>query len=141
MDASAPAWGYFEHDADVGVVGRGARPEDALVGAARATFALMSDPAGLRAASGIEVEFEEPDLEIALVRWLNLLLAHAHDRGLALCDFALRRDGARWSGSARGEPWREGLERGTDVKGATLTALAVRETAPGQWEARCIVDV
>ncbi|HSJ99018.1 MAG TPA: archease, partial [Myxococcota bacterium] len=64
----------------------------------------------------------------------------AHDRGLALGDFRLARDGARWRGEAWGEPWREEQERGTGVKGATLTMLAVRPAAGG-WEARCVVDV
>jgi SHS2 domain-containing protein len=30
--------------------------------------------------------------------------------------------------------------RGTEVKGATLTALSVRHDAQG-WQARCVVDV
>jgi SHS2 domain-containing protein len=137
---SGPAWEYFDHDADVGVVGRGARPEDAFVAAARATFALMTEPGGIERRARIEVGFEEADLELALVRWLNLLLAHAHDRGLALGEFELTRDGDAWRGRAWGEPWREGLERGTDVKGATLTALSVRRAGDG-WEARCVVDV
>jgi SHS2 domain-containing protein len=75
------------------------------------------------------------------VRWLNLLLAHAHDRGLALGAFALRREAGRWHGEAWGEPWREDLERGTGVKGATLTMLSVRRAGEGGWEARCVVDV
>jgi SHS2 domain-containing protein len=89
----------------------------------------------------LRVEFDEEDVELAFVRWLNLLLAHAGERGLALGEFALRREGSRWSGEARGEPWRAGLERGVDVKGATLTALAVRRLPGGTWEARCVVDV
>lgn len=133
-------WEYFEHDADVGVVGRGERIEDAFVGAARATFALMTEPGGVRRRDRIVVEFDEPDVELALVEWLNLLLAHAHDRGLALADFALVRTGDHWRGEAWGEPWREGLERGTGVKGATLTMLSVKR-AEGLVEARCVVDV
>ncbi|MGZ5662035.1 MAG: archease, partial [Usitatibacter sp.] len=50
------------------------------------------------------------------------------------------RAGPRWLGEAWGEPWREGLERGTEVKGATLTMLSVKR-AGGLWEARCVVDV
>jgi SHS2 domain-containing protein len=40
----------------------------------------------------------------------------------------------------RGEPWREAHARGTEVKGATLTALSVRRDEQG-WQARCVVDV
>ncbi len=141
---SAPVSGiaseYFDHDADVGVVGRGARVEDALVGAARAVFALTTRLEDVRPLERIEIAFDEADPEFALVTWLNQLLARAHERGLALGAFTLARDGEHWRGEAWGEPWREGLERGTDVKGATLTMLAVKPVAGG-WEARCVVDV
>jgi len=133
-------FGYFDHDADIGVEGWGPSPEAAFVSAARATFALVTDPEGVRPLERIGVEFEEPDVEMALVRWLNLLLGHAADRGLVLGRFALARDGASWRGEAWGEPWREGLERGTGVKGATLTALSVSQSR-GRWSARCVVDV
>ena len=45
-----------------------------------------------------------------------------------------------WHGSAWGEPWRPDMERGTQVKGATLTALQVARHGEG-WEARCVVDL
>lgn len=137
---AAGGYGYFDHEADVGLVGRGATPEEAFASAAAAMFALMTDPAAVARRERLEVRFVEHDVELALVRWLNLLLAHAHDRGLVLGAFAVRRLGDRWTGEAWGERWREGLERGTDVKGATLTMLAVRRVPEG-WEARCVVDV
>jgi SHS2 domain-containing protein len=130
----------FEHDADFGVVGRGSSVEEAFVAAAEAMFGIMIDPATVTARETVTIEFEEADVELALVTWLNALLAHARDRGLALGRFELVREGARWRGRAAGEPWRAGLERGTEVKGATLTMLSVRQ-ADGGWEARCIVDV
>ena len=132
--------GLFEHDADFGVAGRGATIEEAFVAAAEATFGIMIDVAAVRPVETVPIEFEEPDVELAFVTWLNALLGHARDRGLALGRFALRREGARWHGSASGERWRPDLERGTEVKGATLTMLSVREHGGG-WEARCIVDV
>ena len=45
----------------------------------------------------------------------------------------------RWRGGARASPG-AGLERGVEVKGATLTMLRVSEDVAG-WEARCVVDV
>ncbi len=139
-DAAAGTPDYFEHDADIGIIGRGSSLEGAFVSAARAVFSLMTDAAGVAPRHRVLVEFREPDVELALVTWLNLLIAHAAERGLALGAFELSREGERWRGEARGEPWREGLERGIDVKGATLTMLCVRE-AGGMWEARCVVDV
>lgn len=132
---------HFEHDADIGVIGRGATLEQALVSAAEATFALMADPAALARTHSVDVEFLEADPEFALVEWLNGLLSQARVAGLALGAFELSRDGERWHGRGWGEPWRAGIERGTEVKGATLTGLSVRRDPQGAWEARCVVDV
>ena len=134
------AYGYFEHDADVGILGRGTTVEEAFVSAARAMFAIQSELDSVLSLEGIEIDFEESDVELALVRWLNALLAASRERGIVLCEFGLAREGNHWLGRARGERWRGGLERGTEVKGATLTMLSVAQGAAG-WEARCVVDV
>ncbi|WP_147652675.1 archease [Vulcaniibacterium gelatinicum] len=134
------AYGYFDHDADVGVIGRGQDIERAFENAALATFALMADPATVRPQQALSVAFDEDDAELALATWLNHLLGEAQRRELVLCEFRLRRDGAHWHGQARGERWREGIERGVEVKGATLTALRV-SSGPEGVEARCVVDV
>lgn len=131
---------YFEHDADIGIVGRGPTLERCLESAARAAFAIMADLSAVTPEAEVQVEFREGDPEFALVTWINQLLAAARERGLALCRFELGREGDRWRGRAWGAPWRKGQERGTEVKGATLTMLSVRQTAAG-WEARCVVDV
>ena len=131
---------YFEHDADIGIIGRGPSIEQAFIAAARATFALMTDIARVAQSEEFEFEFEEPDAEFALVTWLNALLAHAQDRGLALAAFDLRKDASCWHAHAWGERWNDTLERGVDVKGASLTMLTVRQVGEN-WEARCVVDV
>jgi SHS2 domain-containing protein len=131
---------YFEHDADIGVVGRGVTLEEAFESAASATFAVMVDLSAVRPERSVTLDFEEADIEIALVRWLNLLLGLSHEQGLVFSRFWVERDGVHWRGGASGEPWRRDLERGTEVKGATLTMLEVKESAAG-WVARCVVDV
>jgi SHS2 domain-containing protein len=131
---------YFEHGADIGVIGRGASLEEAFVQAAVAMFAIMVEPASLKETLTIEVEFDEDDIELALVRWLNALLALAREHRAVFGRFELLREGTHWHGRAYGEPWREAHPRGTEVKGATLTALSVRQDADG-WQARCVVDV
>jgi SHS2 domain-containing protein len=42
---SARSYDYFDHDADVGIIGRGPTATAAFEAAADATFALMADPA------------------------------------------------------------------------------------------------
>jgi SHS2 domain-containing protein len=138
--ASARSADYFEHGADIGVIGRGPSVERAFEGAARAMFAIMADPAGVTLEVGAEVQFDESDLELALVQWLNALLAAARGERAVFAEFHVERDHDHWRGTARGAHWRPDEERGTEVKGATLTELAVRPAADG-WEARCVVDV
>jgi SHS2 domain-containing protein len=134
------AYSYFDHDADLGIVGRGPTLESAFEAAAEAMFAVMVEPGSLRSEKRVHFDFEEADPELALVTWLNRLLAEARSAGLVLCRFRVRRDGAHWSGKGWGERWREGLDRGVEVKGATLTMLAVGAEADG-WVVRCVLDV
>lgn len=141
QETGSRGFSYFEHDADVGIVGRGETLEEAFESAAAAAFAVMADPRSLRESEEVPVSFVEDDVELALVQWLNALLGAARERGVVFGRFALSRDGARWSGRAWGEPWRGDLERGTEVKGATLTMLSVRQTGGARWEARCVIDV
>jgi len=139
--SDAGSFSYFEHDADMGVVGRGATLERAFESAAEATFAIMAEPGSLREMQEVAVSFTEDDVELALVQWLNALLGAAREQGVVFRRFVLSREGSRWTGRAWGEPWRADLERGTEVKGATLTMLSVRQTPGSGWEARCVVDV
>ena len=134
------SYSYFDHDADVGVIGRGATIEEAFEAAARATFAVMADLEQVKPIDTVALDFEEADLEIALVRWINLLITLAREHRMTFCRFWVEKDGVRWRGAATGEPWKPGLDRGVEVKGATLTMLRVKEDAAG-WEARCVVDV
>lgn len=143
-DGSRPGYAgrhdYFDHDADIGIVGRGATVEEAFEAAACAIFSIMTDIENVRAGESISVEFEEADEGLALVRWLNLLLGSARERGLVFGRFWIAREGAHWRGGAAGERWRRDLERGVEVKGATLTMLSVKRAGVA-WEARCVVDV
>jgi SHS2 domain-containing protein len=138
--ATLRGYEYFDHDADIGVVGRGATVEQAFESAAEAMFAIMANPSSLRGSTEIKVSFVEDDLDLALVQWLNALLGAARESGLVFGRFALARNGSRWDGRAWGERWRGETERGVEVKGATLTMLSVKQ-GPTGWEARCVVDV
>jgi SHS2 domain-containing protein len=133
-------YAYFEHDADIGITGRGPTIESAFEQAARALFAIMTDIEQLRPVEQCEVAFEEGDDEIAFVTWLNLILGETRSRGMVASDFEVSRQGSLWRGRCRGERWRDDLARGVEVKGATLTMLSVSERG-GAWEARCVVDV
>lgn len=132
--------GYFEHGADIGVIGRGATLEAAFTEAARAMFAIMAQPSEVEETLHVEIRFDESDPEFALVVWLNRLLAEARLHGAVFSRFELAHDGTYYRGRAFGGKWNPAIERGTEVKGATLTALSVKQGERG-WEARCVVDV
>ncbi|MEA3373767.1 MAG: archease [Campylobacterota bacterium] len=131
---------YFDHDADIGIVGKGSTLEYAFESAAKAMFAIMAEELSEPLKIEVSFTFEEEDTEFALIRWLNYLLAHAQSRSIILGRFELRREGALWHTKAWGVPWSQEIVRGVEVKGATLTMLSVEER-DGHWEARCIVDV
>lgn len=131
---------YFEHDADIGIIGRGLTIEQSFEAAAHAVFAIITDLETVQPIIAVAIEFEESDAELALVVWLNLILGKARELGMVFSHFYIQRQGDQWHGKALGEKWRDGLERGVEVKGATLTMLAVKQTGP-IWESRCVVDV
>ena len=131
---------YFDHDADIGIIGRGSTMESAFESAAKAMFAIMAEELPEPLESEISFAFEEEDVEFALIRWLNYLLAYAQSRAVVLGRFELRHEGSFWRTKAWGVPWSKEIVRGVEVKGATLTMLSVEEQE-GLWEARCIVDV
>ena len=133
-------FGYFEHDADIGIAGFGKTIEEAFVSAARALFSIQSDLSEIRPARKVHVAFSEEDIEYALVTWLNRLVFEAQSKKLVFSLFSLKRQGNLWEGEAEGEPWNEAMTRGVEVKGATLTCLSVKNDGE-KWEARCIVDV
>jgi SHS2 domain-containing protein len=139
MDVTSPT-SYFEHDADIGVIGRGATLEQAFEAAAQAVFAVITPLDGVRTQTTVSIEFEEADQELALVIWLNLLLGKARELGVVFSRFHLQRRGDKWNGVVSGEKWNDSMERGVEVKGATLTMLAVELTG-STWEVRCVVDV
>ncbi|MFO1289282.1 MAG: archease [Nitrosomonas sp.] len=80
----------------------------------------------IQAQSTVLIEFEESDLELALVVWLNQILGKARELGMVFGHSQMTRQGNYWYGKAFGEKWRDGLERGIEVKGATLTMLSVK---------------
>jgi SHS2 domain-containing protein len=131
---------YFDHEADIGIESFGKTQEAAFENAACAMFGVMTHPSLILPDREVHVAFEEPDPELALVEWLNSLLAQARLAGLVLGSFELHREGDHYVGHAWGMPWKKGAERGTEVKGATLTELKVERGAK-HWHVRCVVDV
>jgi SHS2 domain-containing protein len=131
---------YFDHGADIGIIGKGPNVETAFESAALAMFGLTLPGRAPVPTDSVEIEFDEPDPEFALLCCLNGLLAESRVRELALSEFQVTRKGDHWVCRAKGSRWTHEMEPGVEVKGATFTMLKVRQI-DDQWEARCVVDV
>jgi SHS2 domain-containing protein len=135
-------WEHFAHGADIGVRGRGATPAAAFEQAAVALTAVVTDPAQVRRTRAVHLECSAPDLEVLLYEWLNLLVFHMATQRLLFSAFDVRIACCRLEAEVQGEP--VDVERhapAVEVKGATLTELAVRQGPDGQWCAQCVLDV
>ena len=58
---------YFDHDADIGIIGHGETIEICFAHTAQVMFSLMADVSQIQARQIITFEFVEADLELALV--------------------------------------------------------------------------
>mgnify|MGYP001584056044 CR=1 FL=1 len=119
---------YFAHDADIGIIGRGLTVEQSFEAAALAVFAIITNLEAVQPATAVVIEFEESDPELALVIWLNLILGKSRELSMVFSHFHIQHQGNQWHGKVLGEKWHDGLERGVEVKGATLAMLAINST-------------
>lgn len=110
----------FEHDADVGVRGRGATLAEAFANAGLALTAVVSDPAIVREKLSLELACEADGYEPLLFDWLNTLVFEMATRRLLFARFELAIDGGRLRARAFGEPVDVARHApAVEVKGAT----------------------
>ncbi len=139
---TATRWEHFAHVADVGVRGRGPTREAAFEQAALAMTAVIVEPATVAPREAVEIACSAPDDGLLLADWLNALIFEMATRNMLFGRFSVHIDGGRLTATAWGEPIDVARHApGVEVKGATLTALDVRETPAGGWIAQCVVDV
>ena len=135
-------WEHFPHAADIGVRGIGRTKERAFELAAMALTAVITDPGAVRAQQAVAVSCAAPDDELLLADWLNALVYEMITRRMLFGRFSVRIEGGRLEATVWGEPIDAQRHRpAVEVKGATYTALAVRNGREGEWVAQCVVDV
>jgi len=135
-------WQHFAHGADIGVRGYGGTQEEAFATAGLALTSVVTDPGLVRPVVTVHVECEVPDRELLFYEWLNALVFEMATRHMLFSRFEVRIRGSRLEADLGGEPVDVVRHApAVEVKGATLTELAVRQDAPGQWRAQCVLDV
>ena len=138
----APPYETFEHDADVGVRGRGATLAEAFANAGLALTAVVADPASVRETLSLELACEAEGDEPLLFDWLNALVFEMATRRVLFARFELAIEGGRLRARAFGEPVDVARHApAVEVKGATWTGLRVARDEGGGWLAQCVVDV
>ncbi|MCR4299336.1 MAG: archease [Gallionella sp.] len=141
MSATAH-WEHFPHQADIGVRGMGATPEQAFEQAALALTAVITDPADVAAKEMLQLSCMAPDAELLLTDWLNSLIFEMVTRNMLFSRFEVHIDG----NNLTAQVWGEALEvarhhPAVEIKGATYTSLKVAKQPDGGWVAQCVVDV
>jgi len=132
----------FEHQADVGVRGRGATREAAFEQAALALTSAVTDLSSVEPRDEMTVLCDAPDDELLFADWLNALIGLMSSRRVLFSRFEVRLADGRLIGRAWGEPVDPARHQpAVEVKGATYTALSVRQEQDGTWLAQCVVDV
>ena len=139
-------WAHFQHVADVGLRGFGATLAEALEQAALALTAVITEPDSVRPDRAVEFACAAPDPELLLVDWLNELVYEMATRSMLFSRFEVQVDNIEGECRLTARAWGEPVDvrrhqPAAEVKGATLSELAVGQDPDGTWRAQCIVDV
>jgi SHS2 domain-containing protein len=139
---AANRWEHFAHEADMGVRGFGDTKEQAFEQAALALTAVVTGLENVRPEEAVSVGCEAPDDELLFVDWLNALIYEMATRKMLFGRFEVRIR----SEHLEGKMWGEKVDTSrhhpaVEVKGATYTALHVKQQEDGIWIAECVVDV
>jgi tRNA nucleotidyltransferase (CCA-adding enzyme) len=126
----------------MGIRGRGASKEEAFEQAALALTAVITDPDKVEPLTNVEIHAQDTDDELLLTEWINALVYEMATRKMLFSRFHVSFAAHSLVGEAWGEPVDvEKHQPAVEVKGATYTALEVRQEAGGDWVAQCVVDV
>ncbi len=139
---NVPSWEHFSHDADIGIRGYGNTINEAFEQGALAMTAVISDPKAIADKDAVEVVCEESDIELLFIDWLNALVYEMATRHMLFSKFQVNITNGKLQGNALGEkvsvPKHKPI---VEVKGATYTALKVKQDNNGIWIAQSIIDI
>lgn len=138
-----PHWDHFDHEADIGIRGRGPTPASAFEQAALALTAVITPLDRIRPLEKISLACNADDLELLFADWLNTVIREMALRRMLFAHFAVHLDPP---GHLSAQAWGEALdvsrhEPAVEVKAASFAGLKVVRDAQGGWMAQCIIDV
>lgn len=133
---------YFEHQADIGIRGKGKTLAEAFEQAALAMFEIMVETDKLKSNEFQLVEVEGNDLSELLIAWLSELLFLKDVEGMMFSRFEIESiDKNKLVAKVYGEPIDSSQHRlKLEVKAATYTQLFIEEK-DDNWIVQCLVDV
>ena len=135
-------WEHFEHQADIGVRGRGGTPAEAFEQAALAMMAVIVDPGLVRPVCAVEICCSASDVEMLLADWLGAVLSEMSARRMLFSKFEVVVEGSGLKAKAWGEGVNPERHRpAVEVKGASYFGLKVEQQMDGRWVVECVVDV
>jgi len=137
-----PCWEHFTHEADIGVRGIGNTLAESFEQAALAMTAVITDLDLVKPEQSYQLNCEADDPEFLLVNWLNVLVYEMAVEHLLFSRFEVHINDEQLSATVWGEPIDiERQQPAVEIKGATLTELAVYQDEQQHWIAQCVVDV
>ncbi|UCD03653.1 MAG: archease [Candidatus Woesearchaeota archaeon] len=136
---------YFEHQADVGIIGVGKTLEESFQEAARAMFQIMASLNSIEGKKSVSISVKSEDLEGLFIEWLNELIAQVGLKNMLFSRFDIKiekkQDKYILKGKAYGEKINsEKHKLKTEVKAASYSQLKVKKEN-NKYTARCVVDV
>jgi SHS2 domain-containing protein len=135
-------WEHFPHEADMGVRGYGGTLGEAFAAAATAMTAIVTEPSQIEPRQRFRFACSGSDPELLLYDFLNALVYEMAVEGRLFGRFRVEVEGENLNAEAWGEPVDRLRHQPTvEIKGATFTELAVRQTEQDLWAAQCVLDI
>lgn len=132
---------YFEHQADIGIIGEGSTLAKAFEEAAKAMFGVMADLKAIKPAKKVSIKCSAEDEETLLIEWLNELLAQKDIKDMMFSEFKVKIKEGKLVGLAYGEKLNTKKHKvKVEVKAATYSQLKVKKEKD-KYIAQCVVDV
>lgn len=138
------SYSYFDHEADIGIVGEGTTLEEAFQDGALAMLNLICEFDG-ELDHSLEVEMEAEDLESLWIVFLNHILAQMDILNLFFRSCEIRKIRAISGkfvlrGSIKGISRERSVVTCHEVKAATYCRVEV-VSQPGRCKVQCVVDI